>query len=531
MATNGGAGAGASGQGEPDVTVVVAVYNTMPYLTECLQSLVSQTIGPDRMEIIAVDDGSTDGSGAELDRFAAAYPGTVKVLRQANSGGPASPSNRALDVATGRYVFFVGSDDYLGSEALERLVRGADETDSDIMLGRLVGANGRNVFQAVYARNRTDIDLLNSALPWAMSNTKLFRRSLIEDNGIRYPEDLPTGSDQPFTLRAVLKARRISVLADYKFYYAVRRTDASNITYRTTPAGFVSTTGAIMDHVAELIPPGELRDTVLRRHFTWELGKQLQKDFLNLDRESQADVKDGIRKLADMYLTDNMRRGLDVGKRIPLSIAQYGELDDLIAVVEHHAQRGLNPLVTDGRHCYVAMPGFRDSRRSFPDEWFDISGGSTKSIFKLDAAAAAWQTSPDGGRALVLSIRSAVSDLPQLCDPPLQVRSGDVNGAVIGAAPDGTGTVLQVSFHVSDLIAHARTKSVRPVTAVVSTCGRSDRVPVRAKHLMGAQRRLLWRGMHLFVIKPVIDHRGRLAIATTAVTPRRIAGRLKRVLR
>ncbi|NEE53439.1 glycosyltransferase, partial [Streptomyces sp. SID8455] len=62
----------------PDVSVVVAVYNTMPYLTECLNSLVRQSIGLDRLEIVAVDDGSTDDSGAELDRFAERYPGVVK---------------------------------------------------------------------------------------------------------------------------------------------------------------------------------------------------------------------------------------------------------------------------------------------------------------------------------------------------------------------------------------------------------------------------------------------------------------------
>src|SRR6185369_3956414 len=55
----------------PDVSVILAVYNTMPYLTECLQSLIRQTIGHARMEIIAVNDGSTDESPAELERFAA----------------------------------------------------------------------------------------------------------------------------------------------------------------------------------------------------------------------------------------------------------------------------------------------------------------------------------------------------------------------------------------------------------------------------------------------------------------------------
>jgi poly(ribitol-phosphate) beta-N-acetylglucosaminyltransferase len=98
----------------PDVSVVVPVYNTMPYLTRCLTSLVEQSIGLDRMQVVAVDDGSTDGSGRELDRFAERYPDTFTVIHQANSGGPAGPCNRALDAATGRFVFFVGADDYLG---------------------------------------------------------------------------------------------------------------------------------------------------------------------------------------------------------------------------------------------------------------------------------------------------------------------------------------------------------------------------------------------------------------------------------
>src|ERR1051326_9149941 len=96
----------------PDVTVIVAVYNAGPYLHRCLRSLAGQTLDADRLEIIAVDDGSTDGSGAVLDRFAAAHPGRLTVLHQANSGGPAGPNNRALDLATGRYVFFLGADDY-----------------------------------------------------------------------------------------------------------------------------------------------------------------------------------------------------------------------------------------------------------------------------------------------------------------------------------------------------------------------------------------------------------------------------------
>ncbi|HEY7176816.1 MAG TPA: glycosyltransferase family 2 protein, partial [Micromonosporaceae bacterium] len=218
----------------PDVSVILAVYNTMPYLKRCLRSLVRQSIGRDRMEIIAIDDGSTDGSGRELDRFALRYPDTFTVVHQANSGGPAAPSNRALRRATGRYVFFIGADDHLGEEALARLVTAADEHGSDVVAGRMVGLNGRFVPQSIFERTDYDVDLYRSTLPFAVSNTKLFRRSVLVDNEIWYPEDQQFGSDQPFTVAACVHARKISVLADYDYYFAVRRANGANITYRST---------------------------------------------------------------------------------------------------------------------------------------------------------------------------------------------------------------------------------------------------------------------------------------------------------
>lgn len=83
----------------PDVTIIVPVYNAMPYLTTCLDSLVGQTIDHARMHVVAVNDGSTDGSDRELERYAAAHPGLFTVHHQANSGGPARPCNVGLDLA------------------------------------------------------------------------------------------------------------------------------------------------------------------------------------------------------------------------------------------------------------------------------------------------------------------------------------------------------------------------------------------------------------------------------------------------
>ena len=96
----------------PDVSVIIPAYNGMPYFIRCIESVVAQTLGLDRMEVVVVDDGSSDGTGEEADRWAEKHPGVFRVLHEEGSGGPAKPRNTGLDVATGRYVFFLDADDY-----------------------------------------------------------------------------------------------------------------------------------------------------------------------------------------------------------------------------------------------------------------------------------------------------------------------------------------------------------------------------------------------------------------------------------
>ena len=516
----------------PDVSVVIAVYNTMPYLTECVASVLGQSIGVDRLEVIAVDDGSTDASGAELDAWARRFPGTVKVLHQQNSGGPAAPSNRALDIATGRYVFFLGADDYLGTEALARLVATADELEADIVLGRLVGAGGRVVNQAVYKPgNRDDITLVDSALPWALSNTKLFRRSLIEDLGLRYPEELRSCSDQPFTMRAVVAARRIAVRADYTFYYAVRRNDSSNITYRTSLDGFLRDTAAIMDTAADVFADPVARERVLHRHFSWEIAKLLGDRFLAADRDEQRRVQEGVRKLADTYLTEAIRASLDVHRRIPVSVAQHGTVEDLIAVARHYARHGLSPVVPDGDRFYAALPGFRDPDRGFPDTWYDASDAIRKLVHQTGPADVRWTRAADGRRVLAVRWHSAMPGLDRPTDPPAAVNAGGRPGRLTLTPASGGGTDVRAEFAVGDLVAGERERRRHRIRFSWTTQGESYSDDVTGLNLTAAGKILHRRGLRFYVVHTDCDDYLRLGVVINPVTPRRIAGRLMRKLR
>lgn len=506
----------------PDVTVVIAVYNTMPYLTTCLESVFGQTIGVERLEVVAVDDGSTDDSGAELRRWAERYPEAMTVLSQANSGGPAGPSNRALDVARGRYVFFLGADDYLGAEALQRLVGAADELSADVVLGRLVGTGGRNVNQAVYqGGNRDDITLVNSALPWALSNTKLFRRQLIEDHAIRYPEQLRSGSDQPFTIRAIAAAKRIAVRADYEFYYATRRTDSSNITYRTSLAGFVRDTELIMSTVDEVVTDPVAREKVLRRHFTWELGKLLGERFLAATHDERCEVQQGIRKLAELYLTDSIRDSLDVQHRVALGITQAGTVDDMVELAEHRRAHGLTPIEAHDGHYYVAYPGFRGSR-GFPDSWYECTGQMVKREKQTEPARLSWGRSPSGQRALLITWRTSLPDLGASGGHTRQLTLAKREPIDVWTQDDGDGSVVRAAVCPGMLIGDGQRWRGK-VSFTRSVPEGKGSYPVTADSFSGLGDRLHREGHNFFRFGVSLGDRGEIVLTMQPIGVRGLA--------
>jgi glycosyltransferase involved in cell wall biosynthesis len=377
----------------PDVSVIVAVYNTMPYLVKCLESLITQTIGRDRLEVVAVDDGSTDGSGEELDRYAERHPGTVRVFHQANSGGPAGPSNLALDHARGRYVFFIGADDCLGEEALERMVAAADANEADVVAAKMVGVNGKGVSKQAFAQTGPDIDFYDSKLPWAVSNTKLFRRELVEAHSLRYPVDMRFGSDQPFTIEAMIRARRISVLGDYDYYYAVRRDDDSNITYSIDHLQRLACMARIMHFTAGLLEPGPKRDAVLMRHFHVELFNLLQADFLGLDEATQVQVCEGLAALADAYFTDTIRDRLALAKRLRVVLARPERLPLLRAFIAGPDRPSFR---FEGDRAWCAYPGFRDRLAGLDDRCYEILEETVTGRLVAAVKPAAAELGPDG---------------------------------------------------------------------------------------------------------------------------------------
>lgn len=206
------------------ITIGIPVYNGECHIQSCIDSILKQTMPQERIEIIVVNDGSTDHTAAVLDSYVKQHS-NIRAIHQSNTGGPGAPRNTIISEARGEYIFFVDADDFLGKEALERMHRMAADNGSDIVLGKFVGVNGRGVAQSMFHRNQAKTTALQSDVFDAIGPTKMFRKIFLLEKGIRFPVGICTAEDQPFMVHAYILADIISIVADYPCYYVVNHSD------------------------------------------------------------------------------------------------------------------------------------------------------------------------------------------------------------------------------------------------------------------------------------------------------------------
>ncbi|MFI6660193.1 glycosyltransferase family 2 protein [Streptomyces sp. NPDC050523] len=353
---------------QPDVSVIIGAYEAMPYLVECLASVEAQTIDRGRIEVIAVDDGSTDGTGEYLEEFAARAAMPVTVIRQDNSGGPSGPRNVGLGKAAGRYVFFLDADDRLGPEALERMVAMADRNGTDVVLGRVEGIN-RKPPRSMWDRSFDRTDVFSSNIKFTLSAQKLFRRELLEQHGMRFDESLWTGEDALFTMEAYLRANGVSVIADHTCYYLVGRDDGKHVTKSGGYSLRFDSARALMNLIAEHVPAGERRDALLVRPFLVTLLPQFGPKYLK-DSEQVRQHKFQLAKpLMEEFWSEGVARRLKVEERLRLHLVAEEKPELLKEVVEFVKAKKQAPALLErrGRHVYLVYPHFRKAAAAVPD--------------------------------------------------------------------------------------------------------------------------------------------------------------------
>ncbi len=222
---------------EIKVSVVIPVYNAEKYLEQCLDSVFGQTLK--EIEIICVDDGSTDQSNAILENYRCDHP-NLKVYHQENRYAGAARNN-GLSHASGKYVIFWDSDDYFDLRALELMYAQAEKTQADVCIcnaqdfdsetGEFIAHNylrkpypQEEVFNIRDCKDR--IYTFTSTVPW----NKLIRRSFMIDQDIFFQETKHI-NDVMASLLILSLAERITICKKRLIYYRMNRADSLMSTY------------------------------------------------------------------------------------------------------------------------------------------------------------------------------------------------------------------------------------------------------------------------------------------------------------
>lgn len=199
----------------PLISVIVPVYNVKEYVRKCLKSIVSQTYK--NIEVLVVDDGSTDGSGEICDEFSLS-DSRVKVFHKKN-GGLSSARNAGLKKAKGEFVCFVDSDDYVRKDFIGQLYSSVDKNEADIAV---CGYNDDIPRREVLSGEEATIKLLIQQenieiLAW----NKIYRRTLFSENGVEFPEG-KKHEDNLTTYKLLSFARRVAYVSESLYVYIER---------------------------------------------------------------------------------------------------------------------------------------------------------------------------------------------------------------------------------------------------------------------------------------------------------------------
>ncbi|HEV2813058.1 MAG TPA: glycosyltransferase family 2 protein [Solirubrobacteraceae bacterium] len=324
----------------PKVSVVVPVYNPGSHVDDCIRTLVhEQSLPRDEYEVIFVDDGSTDDTPARLDALAAEHD-HVRVEHIENSGWSGRPRNVGIEMARGEFVYFVDNADWIAPQALERMHAMAVRDDADVVIGKVVGYGpGKLVPKTLFVENRSGIKLGDwASILWLLSPHKLFRRAMLDEHDIRFPEGRRRLEDHLFVMHAYFHARSISVLADYPCYHWLVR-EGDNASLRPfDPAEYYGNVRDVLDLIDEHTEPGELRDRLYTR---WLRGKLLGRaggpPFLKWDEAYRRERYEEIRRLTLERFHEGVDALLPLSWRVRAKLVRAGDYEGLKALAAYEA--------------------------------------------------------------------------------------------------------------------------------------------------------------------------------------------------
>lgn len=217
---------------QPKVSVIIPVYNIEKYLPQCLDSVCNQTL--QEIQILLIDDGSTDGSAAICQEYKDRYPETVEYYYKEN-GGSASARNMGLDHAVGEYIGFIDSDDWIEPDMYERMYQTAIEQNVDMVFCRTFEEECPGAYEYIFPRPGyfSPEDMQREIYPYLLPSItakgnfrnlrwcnwlRICRRSIIEEHKLRFYDKSRRCEDLGFSVACTIHSKNYYYLNECLYH-------------------------------------------------------------------------------------------------------------------------------------------------------------------------------------------------------------------------------------------------------------------------------------------------------------------------
>ena len=206
-----------------DVSIIIPIYNVEKYVAECLNSVISQTYDHSKIECIIVDDCTPDRSMDIVNEIIREYDGDMAFItcRHEHNQGLSVARNTGIDIATGKYIYFIDSDDYLYDNAIETLMKvHAEHLDAEIIIGNAFDEyHNYNLFKLDRMKSFVNINYLFLGTTWVITAwNSLIKKELIDRTDVRFMSGIYF-EDNLSNYNLLPNASNVSIISEVTYFY------------------------------------------------------------------------------------------------------------------------------------------------------------------------------------------------------------------------------------------------------------------------------------------------------------------------
>ncbi|MFA8439500.1 glycosyltransferase family 2 protein [Pueribacillus sp. YX66] len=257
----------------PLVTVILPVYNAEKTLKKTIDSVIRQTIGFKNIELIIIDDRSTDRSRTIILSYARLYPNIVPVFFRKNNGSPAIPRNIGIQLAKGEYMMFIDSDDWLTPNGIEVLYKILKKTGDHYAIGRTIKVeDNKYAITGEYNSCEERESIHPCTIPHVFQHlgptARMMRTQFVRENKCKFP-NMRYAEDKQFFIDVLTNCPSISTTKEV-VYYVNRNKDNKSLVSRTSIFEKTDTNIAVINYVISKNLPEQIERMVLNRLYEFD---------------------------------------------------------------------------------------------------------------------------------------------------------------------------------------------------------------------------------------------------------------------